>query len=326
MLIYIKIRIVSNLKNKPLILSILAMVIIYFIFAVYSNIGEVAKSLVAMNLILLPLILLSFTIAVVIKGIRQYYLLKYNDIRISFKENLIVYIAGLSLIFTPGGIGGMVKVKLLKDSHQVSIKKTAAVVIMELYHEFFSWVTLIIVTLFFYNYIEAKIALIFGIVILVAIYMNFRYHRFLEIFKKLVTKLKFLQKMLEGDEDTRKSLYVLTQPSLMVKIWIITCISTIFEAIAIYLIFLSLGVKQLSIILQLQVYYTALLFGQITFLPNGIGLTDVSLIGMLVARKLDLALATSVVLLIRIIGIWFKTGIGLVALKSLQRKDNAKAS
>jgi len=255
---------------------------------------------------------------VFVKGMRQYYLLNSSNIRISLKENIVIYISGLSLIFTPNGIGEMIKSKFFKDRHKIPIKKTLPIIMMELYHELLGVVTIIAVTILFYNSIEAKIALFFGSFILILIYTVLRYHKKLQSFKRFIIKIKLFERIIKGGEESQKSLYLLTSAKKMSITWLFTIVSMVFELSAIYLIFRSFGIYQLDFILESQLYLTSLLLGQISFLPNGVGITDVSFIGMLSARKLDLASATAVVLVIRFIGLWFKTSIGFIAIKIMK--------
>ena len=83
----------------------------------------------------LVLILLSFTAAIFIKGIRQLLLLRTIGINLKFKENLLIYLGGLSLIATPAGLGQMIKSYFLFKKYDQPILKTAPVVILERYHD-----------------------------------------------------------------------------------------------------------------------------------------------------------------------------------------------
>jgi uncharacterized protein (TIRG00374 family) len=289
---------------------------------VYSDISEVTKSLTSMKLEYLPPILFFIAIGVVIKGIRQYYLLRFNDLKISLKESIVIFIAGISLIFTPGGLGELIKTKFFKDGHRMQIRDTAPIVVMEKYHEFLGAITIIAVSILLYNSIEAEITLTIGVIILIIVYLNLRYKKLPQILKRFLIKIKPLQNIIASEEDSKKSFYKLTSASKMFVVWSFTIISMLFELTAIYLIFLSFNLHQFDFILVSQITLTSLILGYLSFLPNGIGITDGSYIGMLAVRKLDLAIATSVVLAIRFIGVWFKVSLGFIALKFLKVEKN----
>ena len=51
-------------------------------------------------------------------------------------------------------------------------------------------------------------------------------------------------------------------------------------------------------------------------LPGGIGLTEGGMVGLLLLEGIDYTSAISVVLLVRIVTLWFSVGIGLIVLKT----------
>lgn len=314
-----------RIGNKVLFFSILIMVLFYFFFAIYSDFGQVVRSLTSMKVELIPLVLLLILAAVFVKSIRQHYLLKFCKINIPFKKNVLIYIAGLSLIFTPGGIGGVVKTKFFKDDHGIPIRNTVPIVIMELYHEFLGLVIIIGITILFYDFIEAKIALVVGSLFLIFTYAVLRYQKTFLALSRFLNKINMFRSISEGGEESQKNIHILTSPSKMFTSSSITIFSMIFDLASVYLIFLAFDVNKLNFILETQTYLTAFLLGQLSFLPNGIGVTDVSFIGILVSRKLDLAVATSVVLVVRFISLWARTGMGLIILRFfVYKKDPNK--
>lgn len=306
--------------NKLLFLSIAGMVLFYLIFSIYSDSSQVFKSLTSMKIVYMPLILSSIFIGVFFKSVRQYYLLRANNVNIPFKVNMIIFMAGMSLVFTPGGLGQVIKSKFLKDGHEVAIKNTVPVVMMENYHEFLAYVIIIAFTLLFYNFLIPQIAILFGSIILIVIYINVRYEKTMQFLRKYLMKIKFLRKKLEGEEGFRNTFYKLTSPKNMLLGSTITLCSVFFELLGIYFIFLSFNFN-LNFILISQISLESLLLGYVSFLPNGIGVTDGSFIGLLIKNNIPLALATTVVMTIRFTGLWFKTLIGVIALKFLKMKD-----
>jgi hypothetical protein len=79
-------------------------------------------------------ILLSFTLGAYIKGIRQLFFLRKIGIKINLRQNTLIYFAGLSMLFTPGGIGQMIKSRFLLN-YSEPISKTIPVIIIERYHD-----------------------------------------------------------------------------------------------------------------------------------------------------------------------------------------------
>ena len=80
-------------------------------------------------------IFLAFSLSIFVKSLRQYFFLKQISIKISFKENIIIYLAGLSMIISPGGMGEIIKSHFLRENHNISISKTSPIVLIERYHD-----------------------------------------------------------------------------------------------------------------------------------------------------------------------------------------------
>lgn len=297
----------------------MGLIIFYLIFSIYSDISAVLKSLSTMNLIYLPLIFLFIFIGICIKGMRQYFLLRANNIHISFKDNMIIFMAGMSLVFTPAGMGEVIKTKFLQDNHEVTIKNTIPIVMMEKFHEFLAYIIIIGIAIIVYNSLISQIALVLGISIIIIIFINLKNKKAMKFLRKYMMKIKFLRKKIENEKGFRETFSKLTSPKNMFGGWVISTTSIFFELLAIYIIFVSFDFH-LNFLLVSQITLTSLLLGYISFLPNGIGVTDGSFIGLLTQNGVTISMATALVLTIRFIGLWFKTGIGVLALKILNKK------
>lgn len=297
----------------------MGLIIFYLIFSIYSDISAVLKSLSTMNLIYLPLIFLFIFIGICIKGMRQYFLLRANNIHISFKDNMIIFMAGMSLVFTPAGMGEIIKTKFLQDNHEVTIKNTIPIVMMEKFHEFLAYIIIIGIAIIVYNSLISQIALVLGISIIIIIFINLKNKKAMKFLRKYMMKIKFLRKKIENEKGFTETFSKLTSPKNMFGGWVISTTSIFFELLAIYIIFISFDFH-LNFLLVSQITLTSLLLGYISFLPNGIGVTDGSFIGLLTQNGVTISMATALVLTIRFIGLWFKTGIGVLALKILNKK------
>lgn len=303
--------------NKLLLLSIFALILFYFLVIIFADGEKVVKIFATMKIEYLPLILFFFGLAVIVKGIRQYYLLKLSNIKIPFKDNLIINFAGLSLSFTPGGIGEIVKTKFFKDAHGIETKNIIPLVIMEKYFDFLGLATFLAFSLLFYDKIESKIVFLIGTSVLVIMFVYFRYQKR----PSLLMRIKFFKKIINDEEGYKKQFKLFTTLRTILSIWPLTIIMVFFDLLATYTIFLAFNVNLLNFILVSQVTITSLLLGYMSFLPNGILVTDGSYVGMLILNNVALAMAASVVLTVRFLGLWFKIIIGVIAMKFLK---NAK--
>ena len=104
----------------------------------------------------------------------------------------------------------------------------------------------------------------------------------------------------------------MTEGKTMIKCAAIGIVSWTLEAIAIYLVFLAFNID-LGFILTTIIAYAAILFGGVSLLPGGVGITEISATTLLTKEGVELSLATSIIIMMRIVTIWFYTATGFIA-------------
>jgi len=97
-------EILQHIKKKLLWIS-LAVIIFYVIFILISDVEKISEHFLQIRIeflfLVFPLVFLSH----IVKSFRQKELLSNLDEKIPSTQNLMIYMAGLSLINTPGGVG-----------------------------------------------------------------------------------------------------------------------------------------------------------------------------------------------------------------------------
>ncbi|MDZ4166606.1 MAG: lysylphosphatidylglycerol synthase domain-containing protein, partial [Coriobacteriia bacterium] len=78
----------------------------------------------------------------------------------------------------------------------------------------------------------------------------------------------------------------------------------------------ALGFDALGILAEVSVYGVATIAGAFSFLPGGIGLTEASMAGILVAAGMGAAAASAATLVVRVATLWWSVGVGWIALGS----------
>jgi uncharacterized protein (TIRG00374 family) len=61
------------------------------------------------------------------------------------------------------------------------------------------------------------------------------------------------------------------------------------------------------------------LFGAISFIPAGAGVTEISFVQLLSHYGIEISKATALVLLVRLSNVWFSTFIGVIATKFISK-------
>ena len=86
-------------------------------------------------------------------------------------------------------------------------------------------------------------------------------------------------------------------------------------ACAAYVILLSFDISIIDYLEILSIYTTSILLGAVTFIPAGIGVTEGSLAGFFTLQGIDISLALTIVVFIRIFTRWIGVGLGFLLLK-----------
>ena len=106
---------------------IFSVIIFYLVFIFYNDVNEFSSQWMTITFSYIPLILGLHFIVLLLRIIRQKILYDSLDVKISWKENLKIHMAGLSLIITPGGMGQTIKSYYLKNKFNYPYSKTVSV-------------------------------------------------------------------------------------------------------------------------------------------------------------------------------------------------------
>ena len=297
---------------KNIILIIIFIITFYIIYIAYSDFEEISSNMEEFEFTLLPIIFLFSFGAYSITSLRQRILLKKIGIVISLKENFLLYLAGLSMIVTPGGLGETIKSYYLKKRFGYGISKTFPLVFVERYQDL---ITLVIVLSFALIFIQIHEVMILDITVICVIIISYIIFRAKKLFVKIINFLKKISRLRKfGDSmsESYEGFYSMTEGKTMIKCAAVGIVSWTLEAIAVYLVFLAFNID-LGFILTTIIAYAAILFGGVSLLPGGVGITEISATTLLTKEGVELSLATSIIIMMRIVTIWFYTATGFIA-------------
>jgi uncharacterized protein (TIRG00374 family) len=266
------------------------------------------------ELTLLPIIFLFSFTGYSISALRQRILLKKIGIVMPLKENFLLYLAGLSMIITPGGLGETIKSYYLKKRFGYGISKTFPLVFVERFQDM---ITLVIVLSFALIFIQIHEAMILDIIVVCVIIISYIIFRAKKLFVKIINfsqKISRLRKFGDNMTESYEGFYSMTEGKTMIKCAAVGIVSWTLEAIAIYLVFLAFNID-LGFILTTIIAYASILFGGVSLLPGGVGITEISATTLLTKEGVELSLATSIIIMMRISTIWLSTTTGFIASK-----------
>lgn len=277
----------------------------------YSDVHKITTQFLRLKTEFIVPILALEVLAFGLRGLRQQKLLACLGIKVSLIESCKVFMAGYSMVATPGGAGEIIKSHFLKQNHGSSFSQTVPLVFIERFHDLLAAVAIIAITLIISYHWQSMLLVVFSSSLLVTIYVILRNTKLLTRVQNRLRKVKFLKKIIPTSEFN-DGLNSLITPKMILLGSIISFPSWFLEAVAAYLAFLSFGLN-LTFVDTTQFTFSATLFGAFSLLPGGIGITEGSLVGMIVSNGIELATATALVLFIRITTIWFATALGFIS-------------
>jgi len=300
-----------KIGNKVLII-IIASIGLYVSFLIISDVNLILDEVSKFKTDYLPIILLLAPASWLILYTRWNILLRNSQIFVPQKENFKIFMVGFALSITPGKVGELIKSQLLKTKFNVPRTKTVPIVISE---QLYNLIGIIIATsIGIWSFELGVYVFLFAIALLIFLLIMISSRVFFEKFLNIIRKIKFIAKYVESLPDS----YDVVRKSLKGPVFIYSIIlSTLFwivESVIAYFVLLSFGITHLELYSIISFYTTSIFLGAISFLPMGIGVVEGSLAGFLSLNGVELSIALTIVILIRIFTRWYGVSIGFIAL------------
>ena len=286
--------------------------IFYVIFIAYSDFQEFSINISQFDFSYLPIILAFVFLGIMIKSLRQQLLYKQIEVCISFKTGILLFISGLSMEATPGGSGELIKSYYLKKKFGYPLAKTFPTVIMERLLDLTGIAgILLIVGLLLDNYNIISLMLIL-LSTLSLIFASGKKKKLFNFLLSIIEKIPILKKQASSFSESYQVFGELTSGKIMTKTLGLSFFVWMTDAIMIYFIFVGFNLN-FDIIFSTFSMYSSLLLGVLTMIPAGIGVTEVSFVEILKSEGVDTATSTSLIILFRLVTIWFLTVLGFCA-------------
>ena len=306
--------------QKSLLLGILGIIAIYAIILIAFDVNIISEKINDFDFQYLPFIIPLIPLTWGVLFLRWNLLLKNSAIDIPLKDNFMIFISGFALGVTPGKVGELIKAQLLKNKFNIPRSKTAPLVIVERFYDFFAIAIISLFGILVFEYsIYIFTILAIGIIIFLTITSSEKL--FLKFLQK-IEKIKFLRNF---SSELPKS-FTIIQKSTRGKIFplsiILSVIFWILDSIIAYLTLLAFGIDIIDYFVLMSIYTSSIILGVISFLPLGIGVGEGSLVGFLSLNGIEFPLATAIVVFIRFFTRWIGVMAGFLGLKFSNNLSN----
>jgi hypothetical protein len=295
--------------------------IFYVVFIAYADFEKFSTNISEFDFFYLPIILAFVFLDIIIKSVRQQLLYKQIEVSISFKTGILLYISGLSMIVTPGGSGELIKSYYLKKNFGYPLAKTFPVVIMERLLDLTAIAGILLIVGLLLGNDSIIILLLLLIFTVSLIFISGKKKKLFNFLLSVLEKIPILKKQAASFSESYQVFGELTSSKIMTKTLGLSFFVWVTDAIMIYFIFIGFNLN-FDIIFSTFSMYGSLLLGVLTMLPAGVGVTEVSFVEILKSEGVDTATSTSLVILFRLVTIWFLTVLGFCATRYfLKQKD-----
>ena len=288
-------------------------IILYIAFLILSDLNVISSKILEMDIQFLPYILLLAPLSWFVLFFRWHILLKNSQIIIPKKENFKIYMTGFAMSATPGKVGELIKSQLLHTKYGTPRKKTIAIILAE---QFYNLIGILFISLLGLFYFDFSIYVVFftgGLLSFSVILLSSE-----KLFKKfinLISKNKFLKKYTPSFFDS----YITLKKSIRGKVFVTSSLLSIsfwlIESLVVYIVFLSFEIKNFEFLQLATTYTTSIIIGVASFLPMGIGVVEGSLAGFFSYQGIELSLALTLVIFIRIFTRWYGVIVGFIFMK-----------
>jgi uncharacterized protein (TIRG00374 family) len=249
----------------------------------------------------------------VFRILRFYYLCVLQGFRLPFRKIGIIYIAGFSMSATPGKVGEFVRMWMLNARYKLPYWDTLPIMISDRANDLIANIMLCLFGLRAFSHYFAGAGII-SFIFLTCCLMFMRPRVLLWLISVGYRMLRGIKPRLFGllRQIVRRT-SILLRPRPFGLCLGLSCVGWFLECVALYLC-AAIFVPQISMAQAMFVFTFANLVGAISFIPGGVGATEVSMASLLVAIGLTLEEATAVTAIFRAGTLWFGIMLGYAAM------------
>jgi uncharacterized protein (TIRG00374 family) len=314
--------VLAQLRNKIIISALLGLAVVV-ILGLVSDIGQVGQSFGSFDWVMLPAVLGFTLLNYLLRWAKwDYYLRRMGMGRgVSYGDSGLLFTSGMVMAVTPGKVGEVLKSYLLKRVNSTPISASAPIVLAERVTDGLAMLLLMGFGLTLYAPARPAFFVLLALTVLGLLVLQ---SRALVIWiSNIILKLPYgpriVPRLLTAYDSSRR---LLSWPILLPST-LLSLVSWFGECVAMYYVLRGLGVPGSFLLLQQAtfVFAASTLFGLVSFLPGGLGVSEASSTGLLVLLlPMASGPATTATIIIRFCTLWFGVTLGAIALAIFGRR------
>lgn len=293
-------RSLSHLKRAVVFVVLLALATMVGL-ALYADVDDLGKALGGFRWAWLPGALALTTLGYVIRFWRWHHYLARLEIVVPPWRSFWIFLAGQTMVLSPGKLGEVLKSVLLKRAFGVPVRRSAPIVLVERITDGLGVVLVILLAGAFAvsSWPVVAITLVGSAGLVLAV------------------RAPFLDR-LPAIAEARAAAGQLLGSRLLLQMTAVSALGWSCLCLSVYVCVRGLSLD-VSVADTTVAFSVSALAGALTFLPGGLGVTDAGFTGLLRVLDVAPAAAAAATVLARIATLWFAVVLGLVALAVEQR-------
>jgi uncharacterized protein (TIRG00374 family) len=299
-----------------LLISLVLGAVVFIGLSFYGDFHDVINGLGRFKWAYLPAILGLTSLNYVLRFVKWQYYLKTIGVRdFSPTDSALTYVAGFSMVVTPGKVGEWLKCYILRELHGTPFRKSAPILIAERLTDSLALVILGAAGLVVYGSAWPVFVVVIGGAL--AFFIVVRHQPLAYWFLHRLERVPVVSRVAHHAEDFYVSSYALLSPFSLGSMTLLSVVSWGFEILAFYLVLIGVGADGgFDTLLKASfVMPAATLAAALLLTPGGLGVAEGGITG-LSQVLLDLPKSNAAVgaLVIRLGTLWFGVIVGLIAL------------
>lgn len=305
--------------RRRILLSVVIGIVVIALLGLVSDLGQVGASFGTFAWHTAPAILGFTVLNYVLRWLKWDIYLRHINVGhgVSRGDSALLFTASMVMAVTPGKVGEVLKSYLLRRINQTPVSTSAPIVVAERMTDGIAMLLLMGVGLTLYPPAAPLFWVLVGATVLgIALIQS---TTFINWILGLIAHTKFAQPLHNAYLSSRS----LLGWRMLGGATLISVVSWFFECIAFVYVLEGLGIAPTWLIVQQStfIFAASTLFGLVSLLPGGLGVSEASSTGLLVWMiPMSTAAAAAATMLIRFGTLWFGVLLGVVALAWFNRR------
>lgn len=302
-----------NIKRiiTGILLAALGSVAMYGALAFFTDAPALAAALRSFPSSTLAAMLLLSAVSFVVRGVRWGALMRVVGYPVSMKDAIYLQVSGQTMSVTPGRVGEVLKPWLASTVAEMPMTRGLALVFSERLADLIAVGFLSLGGLFLIGGNRWVLVAALGLIVAGSGVVSSQWFHALA--------LRFLERQAWSRKHhgsaTAISATIRASLKWRTMLWSVpaSIIAWGLEGVGFGLCLTALGFDGVSMYAAVAVYAISTIVGAFTFLPGGIGLTEASMVGLLVAAGMDAPSASAATIITRVATLWWGVGLGWIA-------------